>query len=456
MMERVLPGVWRWSAPDATDVSPIGRCGTALATLDGLMLVDPPALSAEAREQIEREAGPVKHVVLTSARLATLAASYRTAGVTIWAPASPAQSAPVIRHASPAPMGEGQGETQGEVTANGIDHAFGFDDRLPGGLMACQLPEDAAPGGEVALLAPDVAEGLLMTGDVLPVVGQIPVYLEGDAPPMPAFLDAIKALLAAEPGALAPGRHAPPQRALLPATAWAAHIGNQVHKRRAAPVEGPRFLVPAGQKALEEALVAPVVLRRSTRSGQETLTSALSQGERGLAAASEPVDEGQWLPDSFACARCGAPHEPMPQTCGGPLIPRLCATCRTERRAQLPDLRLMICEGGCCTREGARAVASAARQTLAMRGLAARVDVMPVTCLGECSVGPFLRVSTTRGEEPAAARGFRERTVERARQFASDEGEVLDEESELVLSRFAALVQPREVERLVDELAKSL
>ena len=57
---------------------------------------------------------------------------------------------------------------------------------------------------------------------------------------------------------------------------------------------------------------------------------------------------------------------------------------------------------------------------------------------------------------PAFAADYRARTVGRARRYAADEGELIDDESELVLSRFAALVQPAEVEALVDRLSQDL
>jgi hypothetical protein len=362
------------------------RCGTALETPDGLVLIDPPALSAQDLALVERDAGPVRHVVLTSASHDSFASPFPEARVFI-----------------------------------------AGKDTLPGGLLPVYLPAEPALAGEAAVLAPWAGNGLLITGNVLPVVGQTAVYLEGVSPPMPVYLDAIKVLMASEPGALAPGKHGTFWRALLPATPWAGHLGSPSFARRAAPVEGPRFLMVQPRRALAEALMAPVVLRHSL--------------------------EGGWLPDPYACARCGAPNDPMPQTCGGPLIPRLCPVCRQEERASLPDLRLMVCGGGCCTREGARAVASAARQALDERGWSDGVDVVQVSCLGECSLGPFVAVATARGAEPKTAQRYREQTVERARRYAADEGEVIDEESERVLARFAAQVQPAEIAQLVDVLA---
>jgi hypothetical protein len=296
-------------------------------------------------------------------------------------------------------------------------------------------------------------------------------------------------LLAAEPGTLAPAHHAPPELGVILATGWAAHIGSPTHARRAAPVAGPRYLVPQAVRVLEEALIAPVIVRRSggagpfgatvhtlgdgpgarpaggvsgadtDDSGPTNRPDRESANERAASDIAEPMHpteatEARWLADPFACARCGRPNEPMRQTCGGPMIARLCPLCRAERRQVLPAARFMVCAGGCCTREGARAVVSAARQAVAARGLADTVDVVPVSCLGECSLGPFVRLSTTRGEEPAFATDFRERTVDRARRYAADEGELVDDESELVFSRFAALVQPAEAETLIDRFAR--
>jgi hypothetical protein len=414
-LQQVLPRVWRWA--DAAGES--DRCGTALLTSDGVVLVDPPALSAADRERLEAEAGPIRHVLLTSARHAPLAAPLEAAEVTIWAPA-----------------------TEPDTVIEGIDRLFNFRDALPGGVLALQLPETAAPG-EVAYLWPDAGEGLLITGDVLPLVGQTPVYLEGNAPPVPAYQDALKALLAAEPGTLAPAHHAPPEEPVIRATAWAAHIGNTLHRRRAAPVQGPRFLVPQAQRVLEEVLAAPVVLRWWS-------------GDRPNAKPDAAPEEVGWVADPFACSRCGRPHEPMLQTCGGPMIARLCPACRVERRQELPAARLMVCAGGCCTRLGARAVLSAARQAARASGVAGTLDVVPVTCLGECSIGPFITLSTARGQELPEAAEYRARTIERAQRYADEEGEVIDEETEKVLSRFAALVEPAEAARLVERVAGTL
>ncbi|MBD0276001.1 MAG: hypothetical protein ICV73_29250, partial [Acetobacteraceae bacterium] len=223
--EQALPGVWRWADAAGSD-----RCGTALAAGGEVMLVDPPALPAGTRGEIERRGGPIRHVLLTSARLAPLATPFRAEGAAVWAPRLPNERA----------------------ARDGVDHLFELDAQLPGGLLVCQLPQDAAPDGEVAFLWPHAGEGLLLTGDVLPVVGQTPVYLEGAAPPIVAYQGAIRALLAADPGALAPAHHAPPDRYVALATAYAAHIGNAYHRRNAAPVTGPRFLVPAAERALSE------------------------------------------------------------------------------------------------------------------------------------------------------------------------------------------------------------
>lgn len=348
------------------------------------MLVDPPELPRDERVFLESVAGPVRCVVLTSARHLALAAPFGGASVRV---------------------------------AGG--------DALPGGLLPCALPVE----DEAAMLWPESADGLLLVGDVLPFVGQTPVYRESDGGlTMVVFQDVVQALLAADPKAIAPAHQARPDRAVMQATAWAAHIGNQTHKRRAAPVEGPRYFVPEAEKVLGEALLGPVVLRAGS-------------------------DE-RWRPEPFACARCGAPNEPMRQTCGGPPIPRQCPVCRAEQRERLPKARLMVCAGGCCTRDGARAVASAAREALAARGLERDVDVVPVSCLGECSIGPFVRLSSALGVEPEFAREYREETIGRAHVLAKELGETIDDESDLVLSRFASLVQPREMTRLVEQLAE--
>ena len=415
----VLPNVWRWADPAGSD-----RCGTALVTPDGLVLIDPPALPEAIQALLA--GGSHCHVVLTSAALAGLAAPALAAlqeAPTIWAPhpAAPGPARPAAR------LGAG--------AALRIDTFFAPGDSLPGGLVVCPLPP--AAGDEVALLWP-AAGRLLVTGDVLPVIGQTPVYYEGVAPPFEIYLEAIKTLLAAEPGALAPSRQAPPDPQVMRATAYAAYLGTRAHERRAAPVSGPRYLVPRAQRVLLETLEAPVVMRRPTPF------------------APPEIDHDRWLADPFACARCGRPNLPLRETCGGPPIPRLCPACRQQRREILPAARVMVCAGGCCTRTGARAVLSALRQATAAQHLAESVDVVPVSCLGECSLGPFVRVSTAEGIEPPFARRFRQQATERARQYAAEEDEIIDHESELVLSRFAALVRPAEAERLVELLRDAL
>ncbi len=325
-MVAVLPGVWRWA-----DGAQGHRCGTALRTTEGLVLIDPPPLDSGARDALEGEAGAVRHVLLTHAALAPLGAPFRAAGALVWAP-EPGADVEIVED---------------------VDRTCAPGDSLPGGLLVCQLPQDAAPG-EVAFFWEPAGEGLLITGDAFPVVGQVPVYLEGEAPAAPVYAGLVRALLAMEPGTLAPGRQAPPAPAVMYATGYAAHIGRPFHQRRAAPVEGPRFLVPQAGRILEEALLAPVVLRRPAGPGG-----------------------GAWLADPQACIRCGQATTPAVQTCGGPFIPRLCPDCRAAERAAPPALRVMACAGGCCTRAGARAVLSALRQAVAARGLSGEVDVVP-------------------------------------------------------------------------------
>lgn len=408
----VLPGVWRWADPNGGD-----RCGTALATPEGLVLVDPPALEDGARRLLEGAAGPVRHVALTRASLISLAQPFGDSGAVVWTPAAPGP--------------------------------------LPGGLAVCQLPagptekgpqagagaagQDGGPE-EVALFWAPAGDGLLITGDCLPVVGQTPVYREGQAPPPEAYADLIRALLAMDPGTLAPARQAPPAPEVVQATGYAAHVGTPFHRRRAAPVDGPRLLIPQATRVLEETLLGPVVMRRAVP----------GEASRGAAG------DAPWLADPFACIRCGQPTTPAVRTCGGPLIPRLCPDCRGLRRTQPPALRVMACAGGCCTRAGARAVLSAIRQAAAAEGLRESIDVVPVSCLGECGIGPLVGVATAGGEEPAGAAAFRGTRRTRVEQFAETEDEELDADSERVLDRFTALVQPGEAPELVERLAAGL
>lgn len=422
----VLPGVWRWADPCGSD-----RCGTALATPDGLVLIDPPALSGDARQTLEGATGEVRHVVLTSARLLALAAPFRGPEVAVWTPGAP--------------------------------HARGA---LPGRLDVCELPGDSSPAGtegdsdtpgtqstgrasveggapvEVALFWASAGDGLLITGDSLPIVGQTAVYREGEAPPPAAYRDLLRALLAMDAGTLAPGRQAPASPEVVQSTGYAAHVGTPFHRRRGAPVEGPRFLVPQATRVLQEALLAPVVLR------QPRPAAGIDPAPAGAAA--------PWLADPFACIRCGRATAPAVRTCGGPFISRLCPDCRAVRRTQPPALRVMACAGGCCTRDGARLVLSAVRQGAAAAGLSEEIEVVPVSCLGECGIGPLVGVATAQGEEPAAAAAFRVARLPRVQQYAADEDEELDEDSERVLARFTALVQPGEATELLERLAAGL
>src|SRR5687768_12783668 len=182
-MERVLPNVWRWAGSDGD------RCGTALKTEDGLVLVDPPALPRDERVFLEGVAGEVRFVVLTSARHREMAAPYGEASVRI-----------------------------------------ACVDALPGGLLVCAL----SVNDEAAVLWPEADEGLLMVGDALPFVGQTPVYREVGGQGMVGFQDVIQSLLAADPAVIAPAHQTAPDRRVMSATAYAAHIGNPSHARRAA------------------------------------------------------------------------------------------------------------------------------------------------------------------------------------------------------------------------------
>lgn len=410
LLEEVLPGVWRWPDGAGTD-----RCGTALATADGLVLVDPPALADAARRRLEVAAGAIRHVVLTAGRLAGLAAPYRSPRVAV---------------------------------------RVGGRDRLPGGLIACPLPGAA---GEVALLVRGAGGqdggGLLLTGDALRVVGQTPVYREGDAPPIPAYLETLQALRALEPAALAPAHQTPALVQVVRATAWAAGLEHPRYRERAAPVQGPRFLVLEAARVLDEASRAPVVLRRAGPPLPALPGSAGAPGEAGTGVAG--VGEA-WLADPFACSGCGRPNAPLRQTCSGPGVPRLCAACRAAAREHPAAARLLVCEGGCCTRYGARAVASAARQALAARDSAARVEVVPVRCIGRCALGPYVRAAAAGGEEPAGAAAYRAAAAARARAAAAGAGLELDGEAEANLRRFAPGARPHEMDAYVGRLVADL
>ena len=148
------------------------------------------------------------------------------------------------------------------------------------------------------------------------------------------------------PAGLEPALPAPEADALSAelrglAASLATGCGSPGRSRYAAPMERVEERLSA---LVRDALAAPVIRRRAD------------------------VADAPWVADPWACIACGSVTEPLPPTCGGPPIPRLCPDCRTARRADLPDFRVMVCGGGCCTREGGRAVVSALRREVVAAG----------------------------------------------------------------------------------------
>ena len=116
----------------------------------------------------------------------------------------------------------------------------------------------------------------------------------------------------------------------------------------------------------------------------------------------------------------------------------------------------MVCGGGCCTREGARAVVSALRREINAADMGRAIDVVPVSCIGECSIGPFVRVANVRGVEPLVATRLREALSDRARDLADETGETIDADSEAVLTKWIPMVVPAEGASLARDLVSAV
>lgn len=411
----VAPGTWRWLAPDDE-----AAAGTAVATPDGLVLIDPPAMAPATRAR----AGRVAAVLLTSVANRRDARSWRAAGATVWAP---------VEAGAPAP--------------EGIDRPFVPEapGDLPGGLRVGVVPGDGTIGGdpEVAYLwgvqvdRAGVASTawLLATGRSFPVAGQVPYFDDGGPGgdrTVEGYLGLLRALQALGADAILPAVHLPLDEAVVRSTGYAGHVGRPSHARRAAPVTGPRLVVGPASRVLGDAIASPVIRRRADDAG------------------------AGWIADPWACTSCGVAIEPLPATCGGPPIPRQCAGCRQARRGALPDFRVMVCGGGCCTREGARAVVSAVRRMVGEADVARAIDVVPVSCIGECSIGPFVRVADGRGVEPTVATRLRDALSDRARDVADELGERIDADSEAILARWIPMVRPSDGAALARDLVTAV
>jgi hypothetical protein len=84
------------------------------------------------------------------------------------------------------------------------------------------------------------------------------------------------------------------------------------------------------------------------------------------------------------------------------------------------------------------------------------VAIVPVSCIGECSIGPFLRVADARGAEVPVAARLRATLTETARDLAAETGEVIDAASDAVLEKWIPMVRPQDGASLVRELAPAL
>jgi hypothetical protein len=414
LVAEVIGGLWRWLSPEDN-----ASAGTAIVTPDGLLLIDPPMMPPSMHDRASRVAG----VMLTSVANARDAASWRAQGVPVWAPIAAGEVAPEI-----------------------VNYPFDPDHppALPGDIRVGTLPIAGVVGDavEVAYLwnvALPPGAGVptsvwtLATGASFPVAAQTPYFDDaGAVRTVEGYLDLVRALQALAPDVILPSIHAPLDATIARSTGYAGHIGRPSHANRAAPVDGPRLVVGPAKKVLRDALAAPVIRRRAEAS------------------------DAPWVADPWACIACGSVAEPLAPTCGGPPIPRLCQTCRLARRAEMADFRVMVCGGGCCTREGARAVVSALRREINTADMARAVDVVPVSCIGECSIGPFVRVANARGVEPSVAARLREALSDRARDLADETGEKIDADSEAVLTKWIPMVVPAEGALLARDLIAAM
>jgi hypothetical protein len=99
---------------------------------------------------------------------------------------------------------------------------------------------------------------------------------------------------------------------------------------------------------------------------------------------------------------------------------------------------------------------SALRREINTADMARAVDVVPVSCIGECSIGPFVRVANARGVEPSVAARLREALSDRARDLADETGEKIDADSEAVLTKWIPMVVPAEGALLARDLIAAM
>ena len=456
----VLPGIWRWNDGVAVD-----RVGTAVASPEGWILIDPPEMPDELVAVVTRES-PVRAVLLTDPRLAPMASGWRARGALTWAAGDAAYIPHGVDHVfTPGHPGDLPGgirvgalpapeHLSGEVRADGTGH----DPLLPVSPDPHGLPLEPKAWHQVAycwpVQIPKAADGaggvawIAVTGDALTVAGQTPYF---DEPPAHSrfaiegrtiewYLAVVRALQALAPDVLLSGRHGPFDEAVAKSTGYAGHIGRPSHVRRAPPVVGPRFGIGQAGRVLADTLASPVIRRLPV----------------DVASLEGMFDPLAWVAEPWACTSCGTRTEPLPATCGGPPIPRLCPDCRVATRAELPEVRMMVCGGGCCTREGARALVSALRREVVANRIDRSVAIVPVSCIGECSIGPFLRVADARGAEVPVAARLRATLTETARDLAAETGEVIDAASDAVLEKWIPMVRPQDGASLVRALAPAL
>ena len=456
----VLPGIWRWN-----DGVSVDRVGTAVASPDGWILIDPPEMPDELVAVATRDAS-VNAILLTDPRLAPLASGWRARGALTWAAGDPAHVPhgvdrvftpghpgdlpggirvgvlPAPEHLSAGIFADGNGHDQ-PLGASSGSHGLALEAETWNQVAYCwtvQLPKAADGTGGVAWIA--------VTGDALSVAGQTPYF---DEPPAGSRFATegrtiewhqavLRALQALAPDVLLPGRHGPFDEAVARSTGYAGHIGRPSHVRRAPPVVGPRFGIGQAGRVLADTVASPVIRRLPVE----------------VASLEGVFDPLAWVAEPWACTSCGTRTEPLPATCGGPPIPRLCPDCRVATRAELPEVRMMVCGGGCCTREGARALVSALRREVVANRIDRSVAIVPVSCIGECSIGPFLRVADARGAEVPVAARLRATLTETARDLAAETGEVIDAASDAVLDKWIPMVRPQDGASLVRELAPAL
>ena len=211
----VLPGVWRWADPASSE-----RCGTALSTAAGLVLVDPPALDGAARAGVSR--------------------TRRVRSPTSCSPAPtgpPGGPLPHRRGGHP-DAGAGGRRRRPRLRSQGTPSPAG---------SPSASSRRTPPQGRWPCSGRTQGTACCSPGRASRWSGQVPVYLEGVAPPLPVYAGLVRALLAMEPGTLAPALQAPPAPAVDQATGYAGAHRVALPQPAGGPRRRPPLPRPAGR-----------------------------------------------------------------------------------------------------------------------------------------------------------------------------------------------------------------